>query len=352
MDSLRDALEKAAEAGPPAPLRAAEHVLPFVTSRPRHEGRPPKLTIHTLPEITSPDHELTVLIPAYNEASRLPQTLRWLRNYLDHWGIDYRVVVIDDGSTDDTATQSDAFGRRFSTLRLGKNLGKGAAVRAGMLRATGRIIAFTDADLPYDLLALRQGVMQIQYGGEEIVVGARDHDASRQFAERRPERTLATWLFRGLVRTLISRTIVDTQCGLKIFRHSAARQIFSRSRVDSFAFDAEAIFLAQKLGFRCVRIPVTLVNEMASSLSLRRHALPMIVDLIRIRLEHALGRYGRLKRIGNSTWSSQRLEVPLQLHLLPLRSEWDDLGLSGPQLSPERRKQANDNPSTPWRKVA
>src|SRR5487761_1451373 len=96
------------------------------------------------------DHELTVLVPSYEEERRLPGTLAGLGQFLDGWGVDYRVVVVDDGSRDRTARVSEQFGRRFSTLRLNAHAGKGAAVRQGMLAATGQLVAFTDADLPYD----------------------------------------------------------------------------------------------------------------------------------------------------------------------------------------------------------
>jgi dolichyl-phosphate beta-glucosyltransferase len=105
----------------------------------------------------APNHDLTLVIPAYNEETRLPRTLRQLREYLDQWGINYRVVVADDGSRDGTASVATEFGPRFSTLSLPQNRGKGAAVRAAMLSASGCVAAFTDADLPYALESLRAG---------------------------------------------------------------------------------------------------------------------------------------------------------------------------------------------------
>ena len=103
------------------------------------------------------DHDMTVIIPAYNEEQRLPWTLAELTSFLNGWGIDYRVLVADDGSTDCTATLAQQFGPRCSTLRVTPQGGKGRAVRIAMLRATGRVLAFTDADLPFQLTALRQG---------------------------------------------------------------------------------------------------------------------------------------------------------------------------------------------------
>src|SRR4051812_18762680 len=95
--------------------------------------------------------ELTLVIPAFNESPRIGATLEAIHERLDQSPIDYRVLVVDDGSADDTARQAERFGRRFGALRLPDNRGKGAAVRAGMLAAEGSVVAFTDADLPFDL---------------------------------------------------------------------------------------------------------------------------------------------------------------------------------------------------------
>ncbi|MBI5759966.1 MAG: glycosyltransferase [Planctomycetales bacterium] len=236
------------------------------------------------------DHDLTVIVPAFNEESRLPQTLTGLRDFLDAWGVDYRVLVVDDGSGDRTATLTDSFGPRFSTISQ-PNSGKGAAVRNGMLRATGRVIAFTDADLPYELSSLIEGCDLIQSQKCDVVFGARDLAESTIVAKRRVMRTVATYVFREVVRNLISRKVTDTQCGLKVFSRRAARAIFGRTTIDGFAFDAEVVFLARRLGFRFERIPVTLINEFSSTLSLSRHAVPMLLDVCRVRWQAWRGEY-------------------------------------------------------------
>jgi len=228
------------------------------------------------------DHDLTLVIPAHNEELRLPWTLQQAASFFAHWDIDYRLLVIDDGSTDSTASLTDRFGPRFSTISLEKCGGKGRAVRTGMLLATGRVVAFTDADLPFDLAALKQGYALIASGQCEVVFGARDMPDSKHLAPRRPARQLATAVFRQLARLLVSRQVTDTQCGLKMFSRRAALEVFSRTRIDGFAFDAEVVMLTQRLGLRFARVPVILVNDYGSTLSIRRHALPMMVDLVRI----------------------------------------------------------------------
>lgn len=227
--------------------------------------------------------DLTLIIPAYNEQHRLPKTLWGVRSFLDDWNLDYRVLVADDGSLDRTSELTELFGPRFSTLSLPRQQGKGAAVRAGMLSASGSVLAFTDADLPFDLEALRIGYQQIRAGACDVVFGARDLDNSRDLAPRKVSRKVASAAFRWVANRLISREITDTQCGLKLFSRSAARSIFSRLTIPGFAFDAEVVYLTQKLRLRYSRVPVTLVNEHSSSLSLARHAWPMLRDLIALR---------------------------------------------------------------------
>lgn len=236
------------------------------------------------------DHDLTLVIPAYNEESRLPQTLVDAKKFLDKWGIDYRVLVVDDGSTDKTAELTADFGRRFSTI-CQPNGGKGSAVRRGMLASTGRIVAFTDADLPYDLKALQIAYEEIEHRRCAVVFGSRNVAGAECLIERRVLRTLASFVFRSIVTQLVSRQCNDTQCGLKVFSHRAARLIFSRTTVDGFAFDAEVVYLTHLLQLSFRKVPVTLVNEYATTISLTRNAIPMLLDVLRVRARALRGDY-------------------------------------------------------------
>lgn len=240
--------------------------------------------------VAAADHDLTVIIPAYNEEKRLPWTLTELTAFLDRWGVDYRVLVADDGSSDRTATLTDNLGPRCSTLRIIPQGGKGRAVRTAMLQATGRVLAFTDADLPFELEALRQGYDWISQGQCDVVFGARDIDGAEHRAVRRLARRIATFAFREVVKCLVSRQVTDTQCGLKLFNRRAALDIFTRATIDGFAFDAEVVMLTHRLHLPFRRVPVTLVNEFASTLSLRRNALPMLADVMRLWLRYQMGR--------------------------------------------------------------
>jgi dolichyl-phosphate beta-glucosyltransferase len=250
------------------------------------EGRSVRFPLTVAPA----DHDLTVIIPAYNEEQRLPWTLTQLTTFLDHWGVDYRVLVADDGSTDRTGALTRGLGPRCSTLRLIPQGGKGRAIRTAMLRATGRVLAFTDADLPFELTAMRQGYERIARGDCQIVFGARDMKESKNLARRRLARRLATSVFRAIVTWMVSREVTDTQCGLKVFSRQAALDVFSRATIDGFAFDAEVVMITHRLGLPFQRVPVTLINEFTSTLSLRRNALPMLLDVFRVWLRERLSR--------------------------------------------------------------
>jgi dolichyl-phosphate beta-glucosyltransferase len=248
------------------------------------------------------DHDLTIVIPALNEEQRLPWTLNELAALLKDWPVNSRVVVVDDGSSDGTAGLTDGFGPHFSTIRLPQQQGKGNAVRTAMLRVTGRVLAFTDADLPFDLGALWTGFEWIRSGQCQVVFGARDIEQSANIAPRRLARRIATCMFREVVSRLVSREVTDTQCGLKLFSRRAALELFSRTTIDGFAFDAEVVLLTHLLKLPFRRIPVTLVNEYGSTISLRRHALPMLLEVLRTWLRARRGEYSLEPRFAGQSF--------------------------------------------------
>ncbi|MEI6239432.1 MAG: glycosyltransferase [Planctomycetia bacterium] len=229
-----------------------------------------------------------MVVPAYNEAARLPRALDGLAAWCAGQDRAIEVLVVDDGSTDATARAAADHPLGCGVVRLRCNSGKGAAVRTGMLLGQGRIVAFTDADLPYDLAALRWGCDVIDAGIAAVVYGGRDLDGSVQDVERTAVRSIASACFRTVARRLVSRDVGDTQCGLKVFRGDAARDIFSRVQTTGFAFDAEAILVARRLGYAAARVPVRLVNEAGSTVSLRRHAPAMLRDIVAARLRHGM----------------------------------------------------------------
>jgi dolichyl-phosphate beta-glucosyltransferase len=238
-----------------------------------------------------------LVIPAYNEGARLPATLAAVITFLNNWGLDYRVIVVNDGSQDRTAAATDSHDHRCSTMTQ-SNLGKGAAVRNGFLNATGRVVAFTDADLPFDLASLRAAFDIIDSHHSDAVFGSRTLTSSKSKVKRHLSRVIASNLFRVIVQAVASPTIRDTQCGLKIFSRLAAQAIFSRATINGFAFDIEVVFLAHRLQLRVHELPVVLVNERGSTISLTRSAIPMLLDLVRIRWKMFMGTYNLRSGLG------------------------------------------------------
>ena len=230
---------------------------------------------------------LSVVVPAYGEAGRIAGTIAALREAL---GDDTEIVVVDDGSTDDTAAAAET-AKADVVIRIPDNRGKGAAVRAGMLAAHGDVIVFTDADLSYppaQIEVLRTELVR----GTDVVVGSRRHIGTRTLVRAGRLRELSGRVFNVFTRLVLPRKFGDTQCGLKGFRRDAARQIFSQSRIDRFAFDVEILWLADHFGFSIKEVPVELDNAPGSTVRLASDALRMVRDLTRIRRWSATGVYG------------------------------------------------------------
>ncbi|WP_175084615.1 alpha-(1-_3)-arabinofuranosyltransferase domain-containing protein [Candidatus Frankia nodulisporulans] len=225
---------------------------------------------------------VSIVVPAFNEAARLPRSLPVLVGALRrHHLADAEVIVVDDGSVDDTARLAarllgDAPNRRV--LRLPVNQGKGAAVRAGVAAATGDVIAFMDADLASDVDDLPRLLNAL--GNAEVALGSRRLANS---AERAPVRRLGSWLFHLVVRLLVRLDVADTQCGFKAFRHAEAKLLFARTRLTGFAFDVEVLALARALGYRMAEVPVRWVEQPGGRFHALTHTPMMLVELTRVR---------------------------------------------------------------------
>ncbi len=224
---------------------------------------------------------LSLVIPAYNEADRLSRGLSQLIEGLS--SDETEILVIDDGSTDDTAgvaRRQLATWPQHSVVSLARNCGKGAAVRAGVVRARGDVIAFVDADMatdPGDLSALVSALE-----GNHIAVGSRALDTS-VVEERSTHRAVMTRTFGLLVASLMQLPMSDTQCGFKAFKGSIAKLLFHGSRVDSFAFDVEVLNLAVRLGLRTQEVPVRWTDKAGSHVRPLRDAIQMLADVARTR---------------------------------------------------------------------
>jgi dolichyl-phosphate beta-glucosyltransferase len=230
---------------------------------------------------------LTLVIPAYNEERRLEESLARVRAWLDAHQPRAEVLVVDDGSRDGTAALVERLALGWPAvrlLRLGRNQGKGAATRRGVLEARGEWILCSDADLSTPI----EETARLLAAGERapVVIGSRSI-AGANITRRQPLHRVAMGrAFNLAVRTVTPGHHADTQCGFKLYRHDAARDIFSRLTVDGFAFDAEVLYLAHALGYPVAEVAVTWHNDERSSVDIWRDPARMLLDIARVRWRH------------------------------------------------------------------
>jgi dolichyl-phosphate beta-glucosyltransferase len=235
---------------------------------------------------------LTIIVPAYNEAARIPTTLVKLVEYCRRHGA-ADLLVVDDGSRDQTAALVEEFARTYHFVRLvrnPRNCGKGYSVRHGMLESTGDWILFSDADLssPIEEAAkLFEAVEREQAAG---AIGSRALDPSLVGVHQSPMREWSGRVFNVIMRLATGLPFRDTQCGFKLYRRDAAQAIFARQRLDGFGFDVEALFIARKLKLRVVEVPVRWNNVEGTKVGALSGARAFC-DLALVQWNNLLGRY-------------------------------------------------------------
>lgn len=236
------------------------------------------------------EHRLSLILPAYREAPRIAATIERVRTELGPLvDGDVEIVVVDDGSVDGTADIARRAGAD-QVVSSTVNRGKGAAVRAGVAVATGRTIAFTDADLAYSPEQVKTLLHQVE-SGWDLVMGSRFHHEATTITETSALRRLGGRAINACTRLVLDGDHRDTQCGLKAFRADVAGVLFDHVRVDGFAFDVELYLLAERLGLSLTEVPVQVENSEQSTVKVVRDAVGMLTDLTRIRLDTARGHY-------------------------------------------------------------
>jgi len=245
---------------------------------------------------------LSVIIPAFNEEARLPITLTATREYLlRHLPQDSEILVIDDGSSDKTAEITRLFAAKhpdipISVLSYGGNRGKGYAVRYGMLHATGDWRLFCDADLATPIEEYAVLVEDMKAKNCEIGIGSRPLRTSHLLVHQPWYREALGRGFNKVVQMLAVPGIQDTQCGFKMFSAKASAEVFHLCKLDRYAFDAEALYVATKLGYAIAETPIRWSHKDGSKVSLIRDGSRMVFDLLRIRLIHQKLRRAYKKR--------------------------------------------------------
>lgn len=235
---------------------------------------------------------VSIVVPAFNEAARIGDSIRKIDQFLQKIHLPVEVIIVDDGSTDNTADvvlRSQPAGLRL--IRNGENHGKGYSVRQGVRAAKGVYVLFTDADLSAPIEEMDKLLRVATDEGADVVIGSRFID--RTYIEKHQSRfrELGGILFSLMVRLLLGLRIQDTQCGFKLFHRERSRPIFEKLTTSGFGFDPELLFLSRRNGL-CIReVPVRWSHSDGSKVKLWRDGIRMFTDLLRIRWNDISGKY-------------------------------------------------------------
>jgi dolichyl-phosphate beta-glucosyltransferase len=231
---------------------------------------------------------LSVVIPAFNEEKRLPQTLAAVMVFLKRQPYTSEIIVSDDGSQDRTVQIAGEFLRDFphQILVTPQNRGKGHAVRRGMLAATGDYVLFTDADLSTPIEEAERFLEHLEKD-QDVVIGSRALPGSQVEIRQNFLRETMGKVFNFLAQAWTFKGVHDSQCGFKGFRREAAQKLFRLQKLDGFSFDVEIVYLAQKSGLRLLELPVIWRNSTQSRVRIFRDPLKMFWDILRIRRLHS-----------------------------------------------------------------
>jgi dolichyl-phosphate beta-glucosyltransferase len=234
---------------------------------------------------------LSIIIPAYNEANRLPTTLPQVAEFVQAQCYAAEIVVVNNNSRDDTRAIADGIAAQFPFIRVLDEpaQGKGAAVRTGMLAGKGEYLFIADADLSMPIEEVNK-FLPPHLHNYDVAIGSRETPGAVRYHE--PEyRHLMGRVFNFMVKVLAVRGFQDTQCGFKSFHRTAALDLFHHQTIDGWAFDVELLFIAQRRGYKIVEVPIDWYYRANSRINPLRDAINMLREVLRIRLNGWRGRY-------------------------------------------------------------
>lgn len=232
------------------------------------------------------DKELSLVIPCYNSNKSLATELPLIVSFLKENHVLHEIIVVDDGSIDGNDTASIAKQNSCIYVRQPENTGKGAALRLGFAKATGRIRVFTDSDFPFDPTAILETKRIIESGSADIVIGDRTNPASQYYLNVSLVRKFGSFLISGIGKMLLRNNIVDTQCGIKGFSPEAANILFPTTVTNRFGIDFELLLLASRMNMRITKIPVVLRTSYPSSVKVMRDGIRIIQEIYRAKQHH------------------------------------------------------------------
>lgn len=240
---------------------------------------------------------ISIIIPAYNEEERISESIKRINDYFKLKGWEFEIIVVDDGSTDNTLTVVDNLSSKIPQVKLISypvNMGKGFAVRTGVLESKGDLILISDADLstPIEEIEKLIPAIDISKGGRcAVAIGSRALPESQVIIRQPWWREIMGKTFNKLVRFFVIDGFVDTQCGFKLFDGDSARKIFKVARVKRFAFDVEILLIAKKMGYSIKEVPVKWFNSAQSRVNPLIDSLQMFKDLLKIKFSTMLKRF-------------------------------------------------------------
>lgn len=245
---------------------------------------------------------LSIVIPAYNEVTRIRRSLDAVLSFLQTQKYRAEIIVVDDGSSDETATRVSEYvpkfreaGHDLRVLTNKPNRGKGYSVKRGLTEASGEIVLFSDADFSSPITEAPKLIEPIAEGRADVTLGSRALNRKLIGVHQPKMRELGGIVFNLCMRTITGLTFKDTQCGFKAFRREPALSVFKLQRIDRFGFDPEVLYIAKKQGNRLLEIPVVWNHceggELQGKWNYVRDSIDMFADLIRIRFNDLAGRY-------------------------------------------------------------
>ncbi|MBU2488462.1 MAG: glycosyltransferase family 2 protein [Proteobacteria bacterium] len=243
---------------------------------------------------TAPAPRLSVVIPLYNETRCLTENLARTLEYLEGRGESFEIVLVNDGSLDETSRLCEEAASRHpqvKALGYSVNRGKGYAVKTGVLAALGDRVLFMDADLAVPLSYIEPCVQALDQGADLVLASRHAQGASIQVPESFVRRFMGE-VFRQICKWGLGLKVTDVTCGLKGFTRETGKEIFPRCQVERWSYDAEIILLAQALGKKMAEVPVTWFHSRESAVRVGRDAVESFVDLLKIRWRILFGRYG------------------------------------------------------------
>lgn len=240
--------------------------------------------------------KISVIIPAYNEASRIGPTIKRLISYLPNHFEKFEIIVVDDSSKDKTAQIAGEYAAKakhangeLSIIHNKENRGKGFSVKAGMLKAKYPLVLFSDSDLATPIEEVEKLISHI--GKYDIAIASRNMKDSVIKTKQSFFRRLIGKMFPLVVNIFALRGIKDTQCGFKLFKKSAARKIAQRQTIDRFCFDVEQLIIAKQLGYKIMEVPVVWIDQKGSTVNPIKDSFRMLRDVFKIKINSMKGKY-------------------------------------------------------------